>query len=179
MFSFPLAADSRPLSAQDVNGDGTPDLTVGRSTKLSLFLNETRFAASRDCNLNKRPDECDLEDGVSEDSDRNGTLDDCEGPPFHRGDPNSDGATDISDAIGLLGFLFRGGIAPSCMDSADSNDDGAIDISDGISLLNYLFRHGPAPAHPGPTSAPCGRDKDPPGSPGNLGCESYGHCGLQ
>ena len=40
----------------------------------------------------------------------------------------------------------------------------------------WLFVGGPEPAAPGPTGLPCESDPDPPGLPGDLGCESYSHC---
>jgi ELWxxDGT repeat protein len=95
---------------------------------------------------------------------------------FHRGDPNSSGTTNISDGIAIFGFLFLGGPAPTCSESADVNNNGEIDITDGISLLNWLFLGGPPPAAPGPPTADCGVDPDAPGSPGDLGCEAYGPC---
>ncbi|MBI4586936.1 MAG: hypothetical protein HY717_23230 [Planctomycetes bacterium] len=96
---------------------------------------------------------------------------------FHRGDPNSSGTTDISDGIAIFGFLFLGDPPTlSCKESADANNDGTIDISDGIYLLSWLFTGGPEPAAPGPTGVPCGFDPDPPGSPGDLGCEGYAGC---
>jgi ELWxxDGT repeat protein len=97
--------------------------------------------------------------------------------PFHRGDPNSSGTTDISDAILIFGFLFLGDPeALSCKESADANNDGAVDISDGIFLLNWLFTDGPEPGAPGPTGKPCGFDPDPAGSAGDLGCDAYVPC---
>jgi polyhydroxybutyrate depolymerase len=96
---------------------------------------------------------------------------------FLRGDPNSDGATDISDGVVIFGHLFLGNPAAlSCRESADTNNDGTIDISDGIYLLSWLFTGGPEPAVPGPTAGPCGFDPDPPGSPGDLGCAEYPPC---
>jgi hypothetical protein len=97
------------------------------------------------------------------------------GPRFHRGDPNSSGAIDISDVIAIFGFLFLGNETLSCKESADANNDGEIDISDGAYLLSWLFTGGPEPPAPGPTG-PCGPDPDPPGSPADLGCEAYAHC---
>ncbi len=61
---------------------------------------------------------------------------------FVRGDCNSDGAPDISDAIFSLNVLFTGWTSV-CTDSCDSNDDGALDISDPVSLLAWLFSGGP------------------------------------
>jgi len=60
-------------------------------------------------------------------------------PGFIRGDSNSNGDVDISDAIHLLDFLFAGGNAPRCIATADANASGDLDISDAISLLSYLF----------------------------------------
>jgi hypothetical protein len=64
------------------------------------------------------------------------------------GDCNQDGSVDLSDAICLFGYLFRGR-PPTlpCADAAsvllmDWNGDGQIDISDGIALLTYFFRGG-------------------------------------
>jgi hypothetical protein len=61
------------------------------------------------------------------------------------GDANSDGSTDISDAVYTLLFLFAGGKAPPCERQADANDDGTVDASDPIFLLTYLFMGGSAP----------------------------------
>ena len=99
-----------------------------------------------------------------------------------RGDPNSNGTIDISDGIATFGFLFLGDPPTlSCKESADANNDGTIDISDGIHLLQWLcalmrYWGGPERAAPGPTSASCGIDSDPAGSPGDLGCEAYSPC---
>jgi hypothetical protein len=73
-------------------------------------------------------------------------------PPrfFLRGDVDSSGSIDISDAVKLLNFLFIGGGEPACMDAADLNDRGSVDISGAISILNFLFLGGPAPKVPFP-----------------------------
>jgi parallel beta-helix repeat protein len=98
-------------------------------------------------------------------------------PPFHRGDPNSSGTTDLSDAITIFSHLFLGEPATlSCLESADANNDAAIDLSDGIYLLGWLFSGGPAPVAPGPSGEACGLDPDPPGSRGDLGCNGYAPC---
>jgi len=86
---------------------------------------------------------------------------------FHRGDTNSSGTSDISDAIAIFGHLFLGSPASlTCKESADVNNDATIDISDGVFLLSWLFTGGPDPSPPGPTGAPCGVDPDAPGSGG-------------
>jgi hypothetical protein len=145
-----------PLIA-DLDGDGFLDLAATGSRGVSVLLNRTIAPRSRDSNHNGIPDECETR--------------------FHRGDPNSSGMTDISDAIAIFGYLFLGEPATlSCLESANTNNDATIDISDGISLLNWLFIGGATPAAPGPTDMPCGVDPDPTGSPGDLGCADYPPC---
>jgi hypothetical protein len=84
-----------------------------------------------------------------------------------RGDTNSDGSPDISDAVNSLGYLF-GGASVSCLAALDNNGDLQVDISDVVYLLGYLFASGPDPAAPFPA---CGPDV-----PGGLGCVSFNSC---
>jgi hypothetical protein len=76
--------------------------------------------------------------------------------PFRRGDSNSDGALDLSDAVSILRHLFLGGEEPSCLDAADVDDDERLDLSDPIRLLRFLFLSGEPPAPP----RECGPDPD-------------------
>jgi hypothetical protein len=71
---------------------------------------------------------------------------------FIRGDSNSDGTVNLSDAQHTLGYLFLGDARPTCYDAADANDDGAIDVSDPIGTLDFLFlgRSVLAPPFPDP-----------------------------
>ncbi|MDE0960433.1 MAG: dockerin type I repeat-containing protein [Planctomycetota bacterium] len=85
---------------------------------------------------------------------------------FKRGDVNSDGGVDISDAIGTLSYLFQATPSP-CLDAVDTNDDGNVDISDAISVLNYIFAGGAEPPAPGPNT--CGIDS----TADALDCPSY------
>jgi len=67
-------------------------------------------------------------------------------PRFRRGDHNGDGALDIADPLGVLGYMFSNGPA-TCMDASDANDDGSVDVSDAVRLLLHLFGGtGPLPA---------------------------------
>jgi len=97
-------------------------------------------------------------------------------PSFHRSDIDGNGVLNISDAISLLGSLFLGGASSACLESADTDNDAAISLTDAIYILNHLFLSGPRPVAPGPPDDPCGPDPDPPGSVGDLGCESYAAC---
>jgi hypothetical protein len=77
---------------------------------------------------------------------------------FIRGDVDQSGQLDISDAIGLLGFLFLGRGLPDCPPAADANDDGTLEITDAIQILAFLFLGEPPPPPPFPG---CGLDPHP------------------
>lgn len=78
---------------------------------------------------------------------------------FIRGDSNSDGRVDLSDALFTLGCKFLGEKCPTCRDAADANDDGVVDISDPVRTLGYLFLGFEPPPAPGPRA--CGPDPTP------------------
>ena len=89
--------------------------------------------------------------------------------PFVRGDANTDGSEDVSDALTILLFLFQGGVEPTCMDALDVDDSGRVVLTDPIFLLRRLFLGGePIPAPAGS----CGLDP----TPDRLGCGSYAPC---
>jgi hypothetical protein len=90
----------------------------------------------------------------------------CDTVPFRRGDPNADGRVDISDAIFLLNWLFRGKPGPGCADAADTNDSGVVDLSDSVAVFNFLFYGSRPPPNPGP--AACGVDT----TLDNLSCDA-------
>ncbi len=59
------------------------------------------------------------------------------------GDTNDDGVVNISDAVYLIGYLFKGG--PDPLGDADFDQCGSINMSDVIYLFDYVFKGGPAP----------------------------------
>ena len=67
---------------------------------------------------------------------------------FMRGDANSSGVIDLSDAIFLLRYLFSLGPSPACTSLGDVNNDGKVDLADVSFLLKYLFAGGPPPQPP-------------------------------
>ena len=69
---------------------------------------------------------------------------------FIRMDADGSGAVNLTDAIGILDYLFREGEPPACLDAADGNDSGALDITDAIFILEHLFLGGAAPPAPYP-----------------------------
>lgn len=87
------------------------------------------------------------------------------GDEFIRGDSDSSGGLDISDALRTIGYLFLGMEPPSCLDAADINDDGRVDLADPVFCLDFLFRGGRPPPEPFP-----GPGFDP--SEDILGCSS-------
>ena len=68
-------------------------------------------------------------------------------PLFDRGDVNTDGGTNLSDAVAVLNYLFAGnGGGIPCEKAADANDDGGVNLSDAVAILDHLFRGtGPLP----------------------------------
>jgi hypothetical protein len=84
-------------------------------------------------------------------------------PLFLRGDVDQNGALEISDPIGTLGYLFLGSQTPGCLDAADANDDGALNLTDALYSLSFLFSGGaPIP----PPYPDCGADR----TPDQIGC---------
>ena len=90
------------------------------------------------------------------------------GARFRRGDASGDGRIQITDAIGILGHVFRREDL-SCRKAADSNDDGRVNILDALGVLDLLFRQGEA--LPEPTTG-CGEDPTEDG----LACETPEVC---
>jgi hypothetical protein len=89
---------------------------------------------------------------------------------FDRGDSNADGILDISDAIGVLDYLFVGLFTPPCLDAADADDTGVIDTTDAARLFDVVFLGGePLP----PPYLTCGLDFT---FENCLGCTSYLPC---
>jgi hypothetical protein len=70
---------------------------------------------------------------------------------FYRGDVNASDtleipASDVSDLVYLIQYLFKNGPAPlPYIDQGDVNADGIVNIADVVYLINYVFIHGPAP----------------------------------
>ena len=86
---------------------------------------------------------------------------------FLRGDCNTDGSTDLSDAVKSLVLLFGEAGEPRCHDACDTNDDGEWDLTDAVSLLDSIFTGGEPP--PPPIDV-CGLD---PTDEDDLGCRDY------
>lgn len=79
-------------------------------------------------------------------------------PQLRRGDCNGDTLINITDAIGLLGYLFLGDATPPCIEACNADDDESLAISDAIFILNFLFTGGATISPPYPD---CGEDPTP------------------
>jgi hypothetical protein len=67
-------------------------------------------------------------------------------PETSAGDANLDYGVDITDAISIIDYLFRGLPRLPCRPAADVNADGDVDISDAIGILSFLFLGGALPS---------------------------------
>ena len=96
----------------------------------------------------------------------------CQGDRFVRGDTDTNGRMELTDAIGIFNFLFITGIVPSCIDAADADDNGSIELTDGVRILNVLFLgFGEIPA---PGFMSCGEDPTEDNLESNFGVCDYG-----
>jgi hypothetical protein len=89
---------------------------------------------------------------------------------FRRGDVDSSGTLDLTDALRVLGYLFLGSGEPGCLETADADDSGRVELTDALRILNYLFLGGLVLPPPGPPPFECGPDPD--GSP-DVTCQTY------
>lgn len=62
-----------------------------------------------------------------------------------RGDINEDSVYDVLDVVGLINYVFRGGLAPYPDLIGDVNCDGVPDILDVVRLIDHVFRGGDQP----------------------------------
>lgn len=87
---------------------------------------------------------------------------------FRRGDIDTNGTVNVTDAVVLARGLFRRDSVLPCEKSADVTDDGRLTVSDAVRLLIHLFRDPNALAQP----LDCGIDPTTDG----LTCESFLSC---
>jgi thioredoxin reductase (NADPH) len=78
------------------------------------------------------------------------------GGGFRRGDSDTNGAVNITDAVRILNVLFLGIGSITCDDAADSDDNGSVNITDAVRILNVLFLG--IGVIPSPGSDTCGAD---------------------
>lgn len=76
--------------------------------------------------------------------------------PFIRGDTNNSGILTVGDAYTILAWMFSGGPAPTCMETADVDDNGVVSpLVDAYLLIDIVTGGGPTMPPPFPD---CGCD---------------------
>lgn len=65
--------------------------------------------------------------------------------PANCGDVNSDGHTNISDAVSLISYIFAIGPPPLDILAGDVDCSRILTVSDAVYLILYIFAGGPAP----------------------------------
>jgi uncharacterized Ntn-hydrolase superfamily protein len=61
------------------------------------------------------------------------------------GDATGEFDLNISDAVLLINYIFKGGPAPDPVCVGDANEDGAVNVADAVYMITYIFKGGPAP----------------------------------
>jgi len=61
------------------------------------------------------------------------------------GDADGNGSVNLGDAVWIIGYIFKGGPAPSPLDAGDADCDGNVNMADAVYLINYIFKSGPIP----------------------------------
>jgi len=63
------------------------------------------------------------------------------------GDANGDGQVNVGDAVYVIGYVFKGGPAPTPFPkcSGDAQGDCQCNVGDAVYIIAYVFKGGPAP----------------------------------
>ena len=72
-------------------------------------------------------------------------ADDC---GYVCGDANGDLVANVGDAVFLISYAFRDGIAPYPTAAGDANCDGEVNVGDVVYIINFVFRSGDEPCCP-------------------------------
>jgi hypothetical protein len=68
--------------------------------------------------------------------------------PLVCGDADGNGNQNISDAVMIINWIFKGGPEPPILARADANCDGENNISDAVRIIDWIFKGGPEPCCP-------------------------------
>jgi hypothetical protein len=68
--------------------------------------------------------------------------------PIVCGDASGDDQVNVSDAVYVVAWIFKGGPGPVDMVAADADCNGQNNISDAVHIVNWVFKGGPDPCCP-------------------------------
>ena len=71
-----------------------------------------------------------------------------QGQDYVCGDANADGVTNVSDAVYLISYIFKGGAPPMPLEAGDANCDGRCNLSDAYYIIHWVFTGGNDPCDP-------------------------------
>lgn len=66
-------------------------------------------------------------------------------PYYVCGDANGDMSVNVSDAVGIINYVFVGGVIPEPYKAGDVNCDEVVNVSDAVWIINYVFVSGNIP----------------------------------
>jgi len=69
-------------------------------------------------------------------------------PAYTCGDFDCQQGINILDIVFLINYLYKSGVAPDPLESADVNADFQLNILDIVYLINYRYKNGPNPECP-------------------------------
>jgi hypothetical protein len=64
------------------------------------------------------------------------------------GDANGDDQQNVSDAVYIINWVFKGGSAPEPLEAGDADCNGTNNISDAVRIVNWVFKGGDPPCCP-------------------------------
>ena len=73
------------------------------------------------------------------------TYEETSGPDYMYGDANGDQVCNVSDAVYIINYVFKGGPAPTPEAAGDADCNTLINVSDAVYIINYVFKGGPEP----------------------------------
>jgi outer membrane protein assembly factor BamB len=157
LWTFPTGGEVNHTMAYDVDGDGFLEAIAGSDDQNVYVIDGT--TGTEEWSYSVADDVMHIQVGdVDCDGKANitcvtfgsdglvyafATLD--ETPDAVCGDANGDEAVNISDAVYMINYIFKGGPPPEPLCSGDANGDDGLNISDATYIIAYVFSGGPAP----------------------------------
>jgi hypothetical protein len=158
-YTYPLEAEDN-CSAVTITSSYPPEQEFDIGQTEVLLVAEDSFGLADTClftvtvtlndpdgdGLPNWDDNCDSVANVDQaDADNDGIGDPCD---YVCGDADYNRSSNITDAVYIINWVFKGGPGPVVMDAADANCNGAANISDAVSIINWIFKGDSPPCCP-------------------------------